>query len=81
VQEPFIVNLVREPASETTVADIILGALGLTGVLLLCALLLGSLLALVLVTWHRRRPPTLDHLPSVSPFTPDPNAPPSSQAQ
>lgn len=77
-QEPFFVEIIREPAPQTTVGDIIIGALGLTGVMLLIAMLLGALVAGGLVLWHRKRRPEDDHLPSVSPFTPDPNVPPSS---
>jgi hypothetical protein len=79
--EPYIVRVVREPAPETTLGDVILGALGLTGVLLLIALVLGALLAFVLVRWHHRHPPERDHLPPISPFVPDSSAPPSSQAR
>lgn len=79
-QDPFIVTVIQEPTPQTTVADIIIGALGLTGVLFLVAVLLGGVLALLLALWHRHRPPEANHLPSVSPFTPDPNAPPTSPA-
>ena len=71
----------REPAAETTLADVVLGALGLTGVLTLIALVLGALLALIMIRWHHRHPPELNHLPPVSPLVPDPGAPPSSQAR
>lgn len=76
--EPYIVRVVREPVQETTVGDVILGALGLTGVLLLIALVLGAVLAFVLVRWHHRHPPEHDHLPPISPFVPDSSGPPSS---
>ena len=79
--EPYIVRVIREPASETSLGDVILGALGLTGVLLLIALVLGALLALVMVRWHHRHPPEHDHLPPISPFVPDSSSPPSSQAR
>ena len=80
--EPYIVRVVREPAAqETTVGDVILGALGLTGVLLLIALALGALLAFVLVRWHHRHPPERDHLPPISPLVANSNSPPSSQAR
>ena len=79
--EPYIVRVVREPVPETTVGDVILGALGLTGVLLLIALVLGAVLAFVLVRWHHRHPPEHDHLPPVSPFVADSSGPPSSQAR
>jgi hypothetical protein len=79
--EPYIVRVVREPVQETTIADVIVGALGLTGVLLLIALVLGAVLAFVLVRWNHRHPPELDRLPPVSPFVPDSSGPPSSQAR
>ena len=79
--EPYIVRVVREPAAETTIADVIVGALGLTGVLVLIALVLGALLAFVLVRWHHRHPPERNHLPPISPFVPDSSGPPSSRAR
>lgn len=78
--DALIVTPIREPTPELTVGDVIVGALGLTGVLFLIAVVLGVILAGVLVTWHKRRRPEDDHLPSVSPFTPNPNAPPSTPA-
>jgi hypothetical protein len=75
--QPFIVTPIREAVPETTVADVVLGALGLTGIMVLVAILLGAVVALLLMAWHRRRPPEGDHLPSVSPFTPGAEAPPS----
>jgi hypothetical protein len=80
--EPYIVRVVREPAAhETTIGDVILGALGLTGALVLIALVLGALLAFVLVRWHHRHPPERDHLPPISPLVPDSSSPPSSRAR
>ena len=64
-----------------TIRDVILNAIGLTGALILLALALGVVVAFVLVRWHRRHPPELDHLPSVSPFTQGPDARPTSRAQ
>jgi hypothetical protein len=46
---PIIVQVVEQPAESTTVADILIGSLGLTGVLLLTALVLGALLGGVLI--------------------------------
>jgi hypothetical protein len=79
--EPYIVRIVREPAPETTLGDVVLGALGLTGVLTLIALVLGALLAFAMIRWHHRHPPERNHLPPVSPLVPDPDAPPSSPAR
>jgi len=72
---PFIVTVIPEETPETTVGDIILGALGLTGVMFLAALVLGGLVAVGLVLWHKRRRPEADHLPPVSPFIAESTAP------
>jgi hypothetical protein len=72
---------VREPTPEITVGDVLLGSIGLSGALTLFSLVLAGLFALLLVRWHRRHPPELDHLPSISPFAPDSNAPPSTPAR
>ncbi len=46
---PIIVHVVEPPVESTTLGDVILGALGLTGVLLLCAILLGAVLGGILI--------------------------------
>jgi hypothetical protein len=53
---PVIVKVVEEPARETTVVDILLGAIGLTGVLMLSAVLLGALLGGALIAYRIFRP-------------------------
>jgi hypothetical protein len=53
--DPIVVRVIEEPVHETTVADVVLGALGLTGVLLLAALVFGLLLGGLLVLRRRRR--------------------------
>jgi hypothetical protein len=53
--DPILVRVLEEPAHETTIADVIIGALGLTGVLLVSAALLGLLLAVLLIVRRRRR--------------------------
>jgi hypothetical protein len=60
--------VLQQPSPQTTLGDVLLGALGVAGTLLLLALALGALLSLLLVRWNRRHPPEADHLPSVSPF-------------
>jgi len=47
--QPVIVRVVEPAVESTTVADILVGAMGLTGVMLLAALLLGGLLGGVLI--------------------------------
>ncbi len=42
--QPIIVRVVEQPVHETTISDVILGSIGLVGVLLLAAFLLGLLL-------------------------------------
>jgi hypothetical protein len=52
---PIIVHVIETPVRSTTVADVLLGSIGLAGVLVLAALLLGGVLggALILFkTWR-----------------------------
>jgi uncharacterized protein YacL len=44
VNQPIMVRVVEQPVHETTVSDVIFGSIGLVGVLLLTALVLGLLL-------------------------------------
>jgi hypothetical protein len=46
---PIIVRVIEEPAESTTVADVLLGSLGLAGALILAAAILGLLLGGVLI--------------------------------
>ena len=48
-----MVRVVEQPVRETTIADVILGSLGLVGVLLMSALILGALLGGGLVLYKR----------------------------
>jgi hypothetical protein len=52
---PIIVRVVEEPARETTVVDVLLGSIGLTGVLLVIAVLAGLALGALLVWLKKRR--------------------------
>jgi hypothetical protein len=47
--QPIIVRVVEEPTKSTTIVDVVVGALGLTGALLLAAILLGALLGGILI--------------------------------
>ena len=53
--DPIIVRVVEEPVHETSISDVILGSLGLVGVLLVCALILGAMLGGGLVLYKRLR--------------------------
>lgn len=52
---PIIVRVVEEPVPTTGVADILIGALGLTSVMLLSALVLGAVLGGLLIGYKRLR--------------------------
>lgn len=52
---PIIVRVFEEPAKETTVVDVLLGSIGLTGVLLIIAALAGLALGGLLVWLKKRR--------------------------
>jgi hypothetical protein len=47
--KPILVKVIEPPVKETTVVDVVVGALGLTGALLLAALLLGAILGGTLI--------------------------------
>ena len=51
--QPIVVRVLDEPVKSTGVGDIIVGALGLTGVMLIAALLLGALLGGLLI-WIKK---------------------------
>ena len=70
---------VETPA--TTVGDLVVGSLGVAGVMLLVSILLGGLVAVLLVRWHRRHPPEERHLPPVTPFAPPSDNVPSSRVR
>ena len=53
--DPIIVRVVEQPVHETTISDVIFGSLGLVGVLLVAALLLGLVLGGALITVKRLR--------------------------
>jgi hypothetical protein len=79
--DAFMVTVIKEPAKETTVADVIIGSLGITGLLVLLSLVLAGLLGLILVRMHRRAPFGADRLPPVSPTIPEAQEPESSRVQ
>ena len=52
---PIIVKVVEQPVHETTISDVIFGSIGLVGVLLVAALLLGVVLGCGLIGLKRLR--------------------------
>jgi len=79
--KPFIVVPIPPAVHDTSLADVILAAIGLTGVLVVASLVLGAIVAFLLVVWNRRHPPEQDRLPSISPLVPDPTRHESSQVR
>ncbi len=79
--DAFIVTIQKTPAEELTIREVILGSLGVAGMLLIIAIVLGGVFSVLLLGWRRRYPLEADHLPPVSPLIPDPTARPTSQAQ
>jgi hypothetical protein len=47
--QPIVVRVVEQPVQDTSIADVIIGAIGLTGFLLLAAALLGGVLGGILI--------------------------------
>ena len=76
--QPYIVKVIEEPKPEVNFGDVIIAAFGVTGALLLLALVMGGVLAFLLIRWHRRHPPEHAHLPSITPSVTEPDARPSS---
>ena len=48
-QNPIIVHVVQQPVESTTIGDVLVGAIGLTGVLVLVAIVLGAAFGGVLI--------------------------------
>ena len=63
---PVIVTLVDTPSDQTSFGDVILGAFGIAGVLVMVAVVLGGIMAVGLVRWHRRHRPEEDHIPPLT---------------
>lgn len=53
--QPIMVEVVQRPVESTTIADVLLGAIGLTGVLVLAAVLLGAVLGGALIAFRTWR--------------------------
>ena len=52
---PVIVKVVSDPTPQVTVVDVIVGALGLTGLILVGSLLVGGLVGGLLIAYGRRQ--------------------------
>jgi hypothetical protein len=78
---PIIVIPVPAPSHQTSLGDVVLGAMGLTGVLVVASILLGAGLALLLMMWNRRHPPGSDRMPPISPLVSDSSRHESSQVR
>ena len=46
---PIIVRVIEEPVPQTTLSDVLIGSLGLTGAMLLAAAVLGAVLGGILI--------------------------------
>ncbi len=53
---PIIVKVITPPRDPTGISDVIIGSIGLTGAIVLLALLLGLIMAAILF-WFRSRNP------------------------
>jgi hypothetical protein len=62
-----MVEIIRPPADEQTIAGLLIGALGLAGALAVAAIPLGLVAGYILIRWNARRPPEADHMPHISP--------------
>jgi hypothetical protein len=57
VQNPLIVRIISPPKDESglsQLADVLIGSLGLTGAIILGAMLLGGVMAGLMLLWRRR---------------------------
>lgn len=67
-KDPFVVTVVpATPAPERTIAEVIIGSLGIVLVMAVVAMALGAVLAGLRLAWLRRFPPGVDHMPPVRP--------------
>jgi hypothetical protein len=55
LSQPVMVRVVETPVESTSVADVLIGAIGLTGVLILVAVLLGAVLGGLLIAVKKLR--------------------------
>ncbi len=80
--QPFIVTVAQPaPAHQTSIGEVVVGALVFTGVLVLAALVLGAILGGLLSLWRRAHPSDDNREMSISALTADENQRRSSQVQ
>ena len=65
-----MVEIIRPPAEELTIADLLVNSLGLAGAFAVAAIPLGLVVGYLMIKWNGRRPPEADHMPHVSPGPP-----------
>jgi ABC-type phosphate transport system permease subunit len=73
-----MVEIIRPPADEQTIAGLLVNSLGLAGALAVAAVPLGLVVGYFLIRWNARRPPEAAHMPHVSPslqLSDDPDPP------
>jgi hypothetical protein len=52
---PVIVKVVSDPTPQVTVVDVLVGAIGLTGVIVAGSFVLGGIVGLLLIAYSRRK--------------------------
>ena len=76
-----MVEIIRPPADELTIADLLVNSLGLAGAFAVAAIPLGLVVGYLMIKWNGRRPPEADHMPHVSPSLELDDRPLSSQVK
>jgi hypothetical protein len=83
-ERPFVVTVIPDRPAEakvTTVSDLLIGAVGLAGLMLAFALILGVVFGGLRLALRRSFPSGSDHMPPVRPYDPDSTHPPSGDPQ
>jgi hypothetical protein len=81
MQPPVIVRVVEPAVESTSIADILVGSLGLTGAMLLAALILGGILGALLIGYKKLRARlNLEPIPDSEALRVTPGLPPPSSS-